>query len=188
MTLSRRTGLGWGGRGGFGLLWGDFETETDVVSGLEIAAAACSLRLVRVPGRNGPPGTDVDLLSGCGLALLGRSLVSSSCAELDGGEDLMLRLGAGMGRLVGGEDVSVSVGCALFCVGKDEMGSFRGGDPAWVCMCVGVHMWVCMCVCVGVHVCVCMCAQYGKRVAIKIGTRIWHQFKPPICSSSYISY
>ena len=161
MTFSRRTGLGWGGRGGFGLLWGDFETETGVVSGLEIAAAACSLRSVRVPGRNGHPGTDVDLLSGVGLALLGRSVVSSSCAELDGGKDLMLRLGAGMGRLVGGEDVCVSVGCALFCVGKDKLGSFRGGDPVWVCTCVDVHMCGCVHVwvgaCVGVHVCVCMC-------------------------------
>ena len=68
MTLFRTTGLGGGGRGGLGLLWGDLETVTGVVSG---AAAARSLGSVRVPGRDGPSGTEVDLLSGLGLALLG---------------------------------------------------------------------------------------------------------------------
>ena len=163
MTLFRTTGLGGGGRGGLGLLWGDLETVTGVVSGLEIAAAACSLGSVMVPGREGPSGTEVDLLSGLGLAPLGWSLVSSSCAELDGGESNVLRLGAGMGRLVGGGDVCVSGGCALSSVGKDELGAFLGGDPmcmhmCMVCMCVGVH--VCGCACV------CMCAQFGKRVEI----------------------
>ena len=65
------TGLGGGGRGGLGLLWGDLETVTGVVSGLEIAAAAMSLGSVMVPGREGPPETEVDLLSGLGLVPLG---------------------------------------------------------------------------------------------------------------------
>ena len=26
-----------------------------------------------------------------------------------------------------------------------------------MCVCVGVHVWVCMCVCVGVHVYLCVC-------------------------------
>ena len=107
---------------------------------------------MRVPDREGPPGTEVDLLSGLGLALLDRSLVSSSCVELDGGKSNVLRLGAGMGRLVGGGDVCVSGGCVLSSVDEDELGAFLGGDPICVrCACVWVY--VCVCMCVGVHVC-----------------------------------